>query len=306
MAITRAQMMKELVPGLNALFGLEYAEYADECQMIYGSPEKSNRAFEEEVRLSGFGSAPVKSEGSSISYDTGQEHFTARYTHETVAMGFAITEEAVEDNLYEALSARYTKALARGMSHTKQTKGAFPLNNAFATTNFTAGDGAALCSSHTRVDGGTVRNVLSIPTDLNETSLEQAVIDIAAFVDDRGLLIAAKPQRLIVHPYNQFTATRILESDLRAGTADNDLNALRTNGSIPEGYFVNHYFTTTNQKNWFIITDCPDGMKHFERVALTTGMDGDFDTGNVRYKARERYSFGVSDYFGIYGSGAVL
>lgn len=305
MAITRAQMMKELIPGLNALFGLSYTEYTDECYMIYGSAEKSNRAFEEEVRLSGFGAAPVKSEGSGISYDTGQEHFTARYQHETVAMGFAITEEAIEDNLYEALSARYTKGLARAMAHTKQTKGAFPLNNAFATTNFTAGDGAALCSTHTRVDGGTVRNVLATATDLNETALEQAVIDIAAFVDDRGLLIAAKPKRLIVHPYNMFTASRVLESDLRAGTADNDMNVLRTNGVIPEGHHVNHYIAAANNKDWFIITDVPDGMKHFERKGMENGADGDFDTGNVRYKARERYSFGVSDYLGIFGSGDV-
>lgn len=298
-------MMKELLPGLNGLFGLEYAEYADECADIYGSPESSGRAWEEEVRLTGFGSAPVKSEGSGISYDTAQEHFTARYTHETIAMGFAITEEAIEDNLYVSLSARYTKALARGMAHTKQVKGAFPLNNAFATTNFTAGDGAALCASHTRADGGTVSNVLAVPADLSETSIEQAVIDIAAFVDDRGLLIAAMPKRLLIHSNNQFEAARILKSDRRSGTADNDTNALRTSGAIPEGWFVNHYFTAANNKNWFIITDCPDGMKHFERAALSTGMDGDFDTGNVRYKARERYSFGVSDYLGIFGSGAV-
>jgi hypothetical protein len=306
MAISRAQMMKELLPGLNALFGLEYKEYADECAPIYGSPESSVRAFEEEVRLTGFGAAPVKSEGAGIDYDTAQEHFTARYTHETIAMGFAITEEAVEDNLYDALSARYSKALARAMVHTKQVKGVFPLNNAFATTNFTAGDGAALCASHTRADGGTVSNVLATPADLSETSLEQAAIDIAAFVDDRGLLIAAMPQRLIIHSNNQFTAARILKSDLRSGTADNDLNALRTSGTIPGGHFVNHYITSANNKNWFLITDCPDGMKHFERSALTTGMDGDFDTGNVRYKARERYSFGVSDYLGIFGSGAVV
>ncbi len=305
MAITRAQMMKELLPGLNGLFGLEYKEYADELPPIYGTPEGSNRSFEEEVKLTGFASAPVKSEGSGIAYDTASESFTARYTHETIAMGFAITEEAVEDNLYDALSARYTKALARAMVHTKQTKGVFPLNNAFEATNFTAGDGNALCSSRTTVGGGSVTNVLAVASDLNETSLEDAVIAIAAFKDERGLLIAAKPKRLIVHPFNQFTATRILESDLRSGTADNDLNALRTNSNIPEGYFVNHYLTTANQKNWFIITDCPDGMKHFERIALETGMDGDFDTGNVRYKARERYSFGVSDYLGIYGSGAV-
>jgi hypothetical protein len=306
MAITRAQMMKELLPGLNALFGLEYKEYADECQAIYGSAESSGRSFEEEVKLSGFGAAPVKSEGSSIAYDSANEGFTARYTHETVAMGFAITEEAVEDNLYDALSARYTKALARAMVHTKQTKGIFPLNNAFATTNFAAGDGEALCASRTLIGGGTVTNVLATAADLSETSLEQAAIDIAAFTDERGLLVAALPKRLIIHANNQFTAARILKSDLRSGTADNDLNALRTSGTVPEGHFVNHYLTAANNKNWFLITDCPDGMKHFERVSLKTDMDGDFDTGNVRYKARERYSFGVSDYLGIFGSGSVV
>lgn len=304
-SISRAQMMKELLPGLNALFGLEYSQYGEEHTMIYDT-ESSDRAFEEEVKLSGFGAAPVKSEGSAITYDRAQEHFTARYTHETIAMGFAITEEAVEDNLYDALAGRYTRALARGMAHTKQVKAMVPLNNAFATTNFTAGDGAALCSTHTRVDGGTVRNVLSVASDLNETSLEQSVIDIADFKDDRGLLIAAMPQRLIIAPYNMFVATRVLETDKRVGTADNDVNALRTNGAIPGGYHVNHYFTSANKKNWFLITDCPNGMKHFVRVGMQTGMDGDFDTGNVRYKARERYSFGVSDYLGIFGSGAVV
>ena len=304
MAITRGQMMKELIPGLNALFGLEYEQYADECQMIYGSPESSTRSFEEEVNLAGFGAAPVKSEGSSVAYDTASENYTARYTHETIAMGFSITEEAVEDNLYDALSARYTKALARSMANTKQTKGAMPLNNGYTT--FMAGDGVALFSAaHTRVDGGTSRNMLSVATDLNETALEQAIIDIAAFTDQRGLPIAAQAKRLIVHPYNQFTATRVLESDLRSGTADNDLNALRTNGVIPEGHHVNHYLTAANNKNWFIITDVPDGMKHFERKSMETSADGDFDTGNVRYKARERYSFGVSDYLGIFGSGVV-
>jgi hypothetical protein len=285
---------------------LEYKEYADECAPIYGSPESSNRSFEEEVKLNGFGAAPVKAEGSSLAYDTAGENFTARYTHETIAMGFAITEEAVEDNLYDALSARYTKALARAMVHTKQTKGVFPLNNAFATTNFSAGDGNALCASRTIANGDTLSNVLAVPADLSETSLEQAAIDIAAFTDERGLLVAAMPQRLIIHSNNQFTAARILKSDLRSGTADNDLNALRTSGTIPGGYHVNHYLTAANNKNWFIITDCPDGMKHFERAALKTDMDGDFDTGNVRYKARERYSFGVSDYLGIFGSGAVV
>jgi hypothetical protein len=305
MAISRAQMMKELLPGLNALFGLEYNQYEDESRMIYET-ETSDRSFEEEVKLSGFGAAPVKSEGSAIAYDTAQESFTARYTHETIAMGFAITEEAVEDNLYDSISARYTKALARAMAHTKQVKAAFPLNNAFATTNFKAGDNNALCSSRTTVGGFTLTNVLATAADLNETSIEQAVIDIAAFTDSRGLQIAARPRRLIVHPYNQFVACRVLDSELRAGTADNDINALRTNGVIPEGYHVNHYLTAGNQKEWFIITDVPDGMKHFQRTPLQTGMDGDFDTGNVRYKARERYSFGVSDFLGIFGSGELV
>jgi len=304
MAISRAQMMKELLPGLNALFGLEYQRYEREYEEVYET-ESSDRAFEEEVKLAGFGAAPVKSEGSAITYDTAQEHFTARYNHETVAMGFAITEEAVEDNLYDSVSARYTKALARAMAHTKQVKGAFPLNNAFATTNFTAGDGNALCSSRTVVDGSTVTNVLATASDLNETSLEQAVIDISAFVDERGLLLAARPRKLVIAPYNQFAATRILESELRVATADNDINALRTNGTIPDGYTVNHFITTANKKWWFLLTDVPNGMKHFQRTPLQTGMDGDFDTGNVRYKARERYSFGVSDYLGIFGSGNI-
>jgi hypothetical protein len=302
MAISRAQMMKELLPGLNALFGLEYDRYENEHEAIYET-ESSDRSFEEEVKLAGFGAAPVKSEGAGISYDTAQEHFTARYNHETIAMGFSITEEAVEDNLYDSLSARYTKALARAMAHTKQVKAAFPLNNAYDSSAFAAGDSAALCASHSIVSGGTVSNVLSTAADLNETSLEQAVIDIAAFTDDRGLIIAARPRKLICAPYNQFVATRVLETELRPGTADNDINALRSNGVIPEGYSVNHYITSTNKKEWFIITDVPNGMKMFQRTALQTGMDGDFDTGNVRYKARERYSFGVSDYLGIFGSG---
>jgi hypothetical protein len=305
MAISRAQMMKELLPGLNALFGLEYSKYDDEQEAIYET-ESSDRAFEEEVKLSGFGAAPVKSEGSAIAYDTAQEHFTARYNHETIAMGFSITEEAVEDNLYDSLSARYTKALARAMAHTKQVKGAFPINNAFATTNFTAGDSKALCATdHPAVSGSDISNVLSTASDLNETSLEQAVIDIAAFTDDRGLLIAARPTKLIVAPYNQFVATRVLETELRPGTADNDINALKTNGVVPGGYSVNHFITTTNKKWWFLMTDIPNGMKHFQRTPLQTGMDGDFDTGNVRYKARERYSFGVSDFLGIFGSGNI-
>jgi len=305
MAISRAQMMKELLPGLNALFGLEYNLYEDETAAVYET-ESSERAFEEEVKLAGFGAAPVKSEGSAISYDTAQEHFTARYNHETIAMGFAITEEAVEDNLYDSVSARYTKALARAMAHTKQVKGAFPLNNAYTVANFSAGDGLQLCSTaHLDINGASISNSLATASDLNETSLEQAVIDIAAFTDDRGLLIAARPRRLIIAPYNQFVATRILESELRVGTADNDINALRTNGTIPDGYSVNHFLTTTNKKFWFVITDVPNGMKHFQRTPVQTGMDGDFDTGNVRYKSRERYSFGVSDYLGIFGSGSI-
>ena len=305
MAISRAQMMKELLPGLNALFGLEYNTYENEHEAIYET-EGSERSFEEEVKLSGFGAAPVKSEGSGIAYDTAQEHFTARFNHETIALGFSITEEAVEDNLYDQVSARYTKALARAMAYTKQTKAAYLLNNAYTAANFVTGDGLELCSlAHPTVAGGTVANELTTASDLNETSLEQAVIDIAAFTDDRGLLISARPRRLICAPYNQFVATRILETDLRVGTADNDINALRTNGAIPEGYSVNHFLTTASKKFWFIITDCPNGMKHFERVPLQTGMDGDFDTGNVRYKARERYSFGVSDYLGIFGSGPI-
>ena len=304
MAISRAQMMKELLPGLNALFGLEYKKYENEHEAIYET-ESSDRAFEEEVKLAGFGAAPVKAEGPAISYDTAQETFTARYTHETIAMGFAITEEAVEDNLYDSTSARYTKALARAMAHTKQVKGAFPLNNAFSNTNFSAGDGVALCSAtlHLDLNGNAIPNALAVASDLNETSLEQAVIDIAAYVDERGLLIAARPRKLIIAPYNQFVATRVLETEQRPGTADNDINALRSNGVIPEGYSVNHFITTGNKKEWFLITDVPNGMKMFNRTPLQTGMDGDFDTGNVRYKARERYSFGVSDYLGIFGSG---
>jgi len=304
MAISRAQMMKELLPGLNALFGLEYDTYENEHEDIYDM-ESSDRAFEEEVQLSGFGAAPVKSEGSAISYDTAQEVFTARYNHETVAMGFAITEEAVEDNLYDSLSARYTKALARAMASTKQTKSAFPLNNGFQDGSFTSGDGKNLFANgttngHPLVSGGVNSNTPTTQADLNETSLEQAVIDIAAFTDQRGLKIAARPKRLIIPPNSMFVATRVLESDKRAGTADNDLNALRTNGSIPDGWRVNHYLTDTDA--WFIITDVPNGMKGFNRTPLQTSMDGDFDTGNVRYKSRERYSFGVSDPLGIYGS----
>ena len=298
MAISRAQMMKELLPGLNALFGLEYAQYTDQSDDIY-EMESSERAFEEEVQLSGFGQAPVKSEGSSITYDTAQEAYTSRYNHETIAMGFAITEEAIEDNLYDSLSARYTKALARAMAYTKQVKAAYPLNSGFDT--FTTGDGQFLLDSdHNRVDGGVNANIPTVAADLNETSLESAVINIANFRDQRGLRIAARPKRLIIPADLQFVAIRILESELRVATADNDINAIRTNGSIPEGYRVNNFLTDTNA--WFVITDVPNGMKGFNRTSLQTSMDGDFDTGNVRYKARERYSFGASDPLGIYGS----
>jgi len=298
MAISRAQLLKELLPGLNALYGLEYEKYENEHSEIYET-ETSDRSFEEEVKLSGFGAAPVKAEGASISYDNAQEHYTARYNHETVAMGFSITEEAMEDNLYDSLSARYTKALARAMAYTKQTKAAALLNTGFSS--FNSGDGVTLfATNHPTVGGGTNANKLATNADLNETSLEQAVIDIAAFTDERGLLIAARPRKLIVPPALMFVATRLLQTELRTGTADNDTNALRSNGSIPEGYRVNHYLTDTDA--FFITTDIPNGMKHFVRTPMATAMDGDFDTGNVRYKARERYSFGVSDPLGIFGS----
>ena len=298
MAISRAQALKELLPGLNALFGLEYKKYENEHTEIYDT-ENSERSFEEEQKLSGFGAAPVKNEGAAIVYDNAQEAFTARYTHETVAMGFAITEEAMEDNLYDSLSARYTKALARAMAYTKQVKAAALLNNGFTT--FQGGDGVTLFSTaHPTVSGITNANRPTTDVDLNETALEQAVIDIAAFKDERGLLIAARPRKLIIPPASMFIATRLLETEQRVGTSDNDINALRNNGAIPGGYAVNHYFTDNDA--WFLTTDVPNGMKHFVRTAMTTAMDGDFDTGNVRYKARERYSFGVSDPLGIYGS----
>jgi hypothetical protein len=299
MAISRAQLLKELLPGLNALFGLEYAKYGEEHKEIYET-ETSERSFEEETKLSGFSAAPVKNEGSAIAYDNAQEAWTARYTHETIAMGFSITEEAVEDNLYDSLSARYTKALARGMAYTKQVKAAAILNNAF-TGGPTYGDGVVLCSTaHPLVSGGTNSNRPTTGADLNETSLENAVIQIAGWTDERGLLIAAKPRKLIVPPSLMFVATRLLETNLRVGTTDNDINAIKNNGSIPEGYTVNHFLTDTNA--WFLTTDVPNGLKHFVRSPLQNSMDGDFDTGNVRYKARERYSFGVSDPLGIYGS----
>jgi len=299
MAISRAQLLKELLPGLNALFGLEYARYGEEHKEIYET-ETSERSFEEETKLSGFSAAPVKNEGSAIAYDNAQEAYTARYNHETIAMGFAITEEAVEDNLYDSLSSRYTKALARGMAYTKQVKAAYVLNNAFSAS-VTYGDGVSLCSTaHPLVSGGTNSNTQSTATDLNETALENAVIQIAAWTDERGLLIAAQPRKLVVPPGNQFVATRLLETELRVSTADNDINAIKNNGSIPEGYTVNHFLTDSDA--YFLTTDVPNGMKHFVRTPLSTSMDGDFDTGNVRYKARERYSFGWSDPLGMWGS----
>jgi hypothetical protein len=299
MAISRAQLLKELLPGLNALFGLEYAKYGEEHKEIYET-ETSERSFEEETKLSGFSAAPVKNEGSAIAYDNAQEAWTARYTHETIAMGFSITEEAVEDNLYDSLSSRYTKALARGMAYTKQVKAAAVLNNGFAGGP-TYGDGQVLFSTaHPLISGGTNSNRPATGADLNETSLENAVIQIAGWTDERGLLIAAKPKKLIVPPALMFVATRLLETELRVGTTDNDINALKNNGSIPGGYTVNHFLTDTNA--WFLMTDVPNGLKHFVRTPLQNSMDGDFDTGNVRYKARERYSFGVSDPLGAYGS----
>ena len=299
MAISRAQLLKELLPGLNALFGMEYAKYGDEHAEIYET-ESSERSFEEETKLSGFSAAPVKNEGAAIEYDNAQEAWTARYTHETVAMGFSITEEAIEDNLYDSLSARYTKALARAMAYTKQVKAAAILNSAF-DTGVTYGDGKALCTTdHPLVSGGTNSNEPAVAADLNETSLEAAVIQIAGWTDERGLLIAAQPRKLVIPPNLQFVATRLLQTEGRVGTADNDINAIRNNGSIPEGYTVNHYLTDTDA--WFLMTDVPNGLKHFERTPLSTSMDADFDTGNSRYKARERYSFGVSDPLGIFGS----
>jgi len=299
MAISRAQLLKELLPGLNALFGLEYAKYGEEHKEIYET-ETSERSFEEETKLSGFSAAPVKNEGSAISYDNGQEAWTARYTHETIAMGFSLTEEAIEDNLYDSLSARYTKALARSMAYTKQVKAAAVLNNGFSGS-YTGGDGQPLFSaSHPLVSGGTNSNIPSTPADLNETSLEAAVIQISLWTDERGLLIASKPKKLIVPPALQFVATRLLETELRVGTNDNDINALKNNGSVSEGYTINHFLTDTNA--WFLTTDVPNGMKHFVRTPLQQSMDGDFDTGNVRYKSRERYSFGWSDPLGMYGS----
>ena len=299
MAISRAQLLKELLPGLNALFGLEYARYGEEHKEIYET-ETSERSFEEETKLSGFSAAPVKNEGSAIAYDNAQEAWTTRYNHETIALGFSITEEAIEDNLYDSLSARYTKGLARAMAYTKQVKAAAVLNNGFNSA-YVGGDGVSLFNSaHPLVNGGTNSNSPSTPADLNETSLENAVIQIAAWTDERGLLIAAKPKKLIVPPALKFVATRLLETKLRVGTNNNDINDIENNGSIPEGYTINHFLTAPNA--WFLLTDVPNGMKHFERTPLQNSMDGDFDTGNVRYKSRERYSFGWSDPLGIYGT----
>ena len=299
MAISRAQLLKELLPGLNALFGLEYARYGEEHKEIYET-ETSERSFEEETKLSGFSAAPVKNEGSAIAYDNAQEAWTTRYTHETIALGFSITEEAIEDNLYDSLSARYTKSLARAMAYTKQVKAAAVLNNGFSSS-YPGGDGQALFSTaHPLVSGGTNSNTASTQVDLNETSLEAAVIQIAAWTDERGLLIAAKPKKMIVPPALMFVADRLLETELRVGTNDDDINAIKNMGAVPEGYTVNHFLTDTNA--WFLTTDVPNGMKHFVRTPLQNSMDGDFDTGNVRYKARERYSFGWSDPLGMWGS----
>ena len=306
MAISRAQLLKELLPGLNALFGMEYARYGEEHKEIYET-EKSERSFEEETKLAGFNAAPVKNEGSAIAYDNAQEAFTARYTHETIALGFSITEEAIEDNLYDSLSARYTKALARAMSYTKQVKAAAVINNGF-NGSYAGGDGVSLFGNnsggsrvgHPLVGGGVNYNSPVTGVDLNETALENAVIQIAAWTDERGLLIAAKPRKLVIPPALMFVAKRLLDTELRVSTADNDINALKQMGAIPEGYTVNHFLTDPNA--WFLTTDVPNGLKHFERMPLANSMDGDFDTGNVRYKARERYSFGWSDPLGMWGS----
>ena len=300
MAISRAQLVKELEPGLNALFGLEYARYENQHTEIFAT-ETSDRAFEEEVMLSGFGSAPVKNEGAAVEFDDAVEAFTARYTHETIALAFAITEEAIEDNLYDRLAARYTRALARSMANTKQVKAASVLNNAFSAGSFAGGDGVALCATdHPLVSGGTFSNELATPADLSETSLEQSLIDIQAFVDERGLKVALQGRKLIIPKELQFTAERILKSPLRVGTADNDINALKNMGMIPEGYRINNFLTDSDA--FFIMTDAPNGLKHCVRAPLRTAIEGDFDTGNTRFKARERYSFGFSDPRGIFGS----
>jgi hypothetical protein len=299
MAISRAQLLKELLPGLNALFGMEYARYGEEHKEIYET-ETSERSFEEETKLSGFSAAPVKNEGSAIAYDNAQEAWSTRYTHETIALGFSITEEAIEDNLYDSLSSRYTKSLARAMAYTKQVKAAAVLNNGFSAS-YPGGDGVSLFNtSHPLITGGVNSNTPSTQVDLNETSLEAAVIQIAGWTDERGLLIAAKPVKMIVPPNLMFVAKRLLDTELRVSTADNDINAIKQMGAIPGGYTVNHFLTDTNA--WFLTTDVPNGLKHFVRTPLSNSMDGDFDTGNVRYKARERYSFGWSDPLGMFGS----
>ena len=299
MAISRAQLVKELEPGLNALFGLEYKRYENEASQIFDN-ESSDRAFEEEVMLSGFGTADVKPEGSGVQYDDAQETYTARYTHETVALAFALTEEAVEDNLYDRISSRYTKALARSMATSKQVKGAAVLNNAFATSGYDGGDGESLCGNAHPTLNGNQTNIPTTNADLSEVSLEQALIDIASLQDERGLKIAAQGMKMIIPKELQFTAERIMKSQGRTGTADNDINALKSMGMVPQGFVVNHYLADTDA--WFIKTDVPNGMKHFVRAPLKTAMEGDFDTGNVRYKARERYSFGWSDWRGVYGN----
>jgi len=298
MAISRAQLVKELEPGLNALFGLEYKQYVNEAAEIFET-ENSDRAFEEEVMLSGFANAAVKPEGQGVTFDSAQETFTARYTNETIALAFAITEEAIEDNLYDRLASRYTKALARSMANTKQVKGAAVLNNAF-NSSYAGGDGKELCATDHPTLAGTFSNELATAADLNETSLEQALIDIAAFTDERGLKVAARGMKLVIPSALQFTAERLMKSKGRTGTADNDINAINNMGAVPEGYVVNHYLTDTAK--WFVKTDVPNGLKHFTRAPLKTSMEGDFDTGNVRYKARERYVFGFSDPRGIFGS----
>jgi len=301
MAISRAQLLKELLPGLNALFGMEYATYGEEHKEIY-EVETSERSFEEETKLSGFNAAPVKNEGQVIAYDNAQEAWTARYNHETIALGFSITEEAIEDNLYDSLSKRYTKSLARAMAYTKQVKAAAIINNGFSIVPNApvGGDGVSLFSTvHPLVNGGTNSNTFSTAPDLNETSLEAAVIQIAAWTDERGLLIAGKPRKLVVPPNQMFVSKRLLDTELRVGTTDNDINALKAMGAIPEGFKVNHFLTDTH--GWYLLTDVPNGLKHFVRTPLQNSMDGDFDTGNVRYKSRERYSFGWSDPLGIFG-----
>ena len=296
--MNRAQLLYELLPGLNALFGMSYKRYENEHAAVY-EVETSDRSFEEELKLSGFGAAPVKNEGDAISYDVGQEAWKARYNHETIAMGFSITEEAIEDNLYDSLSSRYTKALARAMAYTKQVKAMVPFNLGF--TSYNSGDGVSLFNaSHPLVSGGVNSNRPATGADLNETSLEAAVIQIAAWTDERGLLIGAKARKLLIPPALQFVSARLLNTAQRVGTSDNDINAIRKMNAIPEGDTVNHYLTDTNA--WFLMTDVPNGMKMFQRVGMKTSMDGDFNTGNVRYKARERYSFGVSDPLGVWGS----